>query len=69
MDRIQVESSNVRSIGYDAQSMTLEVEFVNGNIYQYFDVPEALYQAFMAAESRGQFLNLNVKGSYRYARL
>jgi len=49
--------------------MTLEVEFQNGNVYQYFDVPEAVYQEFRQAPSRGQFLNTNIKGVYRYARM
>ena len=39
MDRIQVRSSNIRSIGYDQKTQTLEVEFLKGGVYQYFDVP------------------------------
>ena len=43
MERQSVSSSNLRSIGYDHSSSTLEVEFNNGSIYQYFDVPENVY--------------------------
>ncbi len=39
MDRIQVRSSNIRSIGYDQNRQILEVEFLKGGVYQYFDVP------------------------------
>lgn len=43
MNRTSVTSSNIASIGYDPSSLTLEVEFTDGSIYQYFDVPEAVY--------------------------
>ena len=70
MERMYVVSSNIRSIGYDASSMILEVEFLNGSIYQYYGVPEALYEGLMAADSHGKFLNEYIKkGGYRYDRV
>lgn len=69
MDRMQVSSSNIQSIGFDAQFNTLEVEFTSGEIYQYFNVPEHLYQNLMNAPSKGQFLNDNIKYSYRYQKV
>lgn len=69
MDRTPVSSSNIRSIGYDSQSATLKVEFSSGDIYQYFDVPEHLYQQFLHASSHGQFLNDNIRYSYRYQKI
>lgn len=70
MDRKYVTSSNIASIGYDSNSQTLEVEFLNGAIYQYYDVPEALYEGLMSADSHGTFLSEHIKkGGYRYERL
>ena len=69
MNRIGVSSSNISSIGYDASSQTLEVEFINGGIYQYFDVPESVYNEFIKASSHGQYLHRNIKGAYRYAKV
>ena len=69
MDRISVSSSNIRSIGYDEQAATLEVEFKTGDVYQYFNVPEHLYQQFLHASSHGQFLNDNIRYSYRYQKI
>jgi len=66
MQRMSVNSSNIRSIGYDPQSVTLEVEFTSGDIYQYFNVPEHLFQQFLHASSHGQFLNDNIRYNYRY---
>ena len=70
MDRKYVTSSNIASIGYDSISQTLEVEFLNGSIYQYYDVPEALYEGLMSADSHGKFLAEYIKkGGYRYERV
>jgi uncharacterized protein len=69
MDRKHVDSSNLESIGYDTQSQTLEIEFQNGHIYQYFDVPEPVYLSLMAAGSHGKWFSENVKGYFRYARI
>jgi hypothetical protein len=69
MERIPASSSNINSIGYDRQSNILEVEFSSGGIYQYFDVPEHLYDNLMNASSKGQFLNDYIKYSYRYQKV
>ena len=69
MDRLPVTSSNVAEIGYDPATMILEVAFLNGTVYQYFDVPESLYLELLHAESVGRFLNEQIKNSYRYTKL
>ena len=55
MDRQSVTSSNISSIGYDASSQTLEVEFKHGGIYQYYDVPQHEYEGLMNAPSHGKY--------------
>lgn len=69
MKRTPVSSSNIRSIGYDPATQTLEVEFLNGGIYHYHGVPPAEYQALMAAASHGTYLNAHIKGRYPYTRV
>lgn len=70
MNRISVpDSTNVGSIGYDHESQTLEVEFIKGSVYQYFDVPQNVYDEFISSGSKGQYLARNIKGNYRYARV
>ena len=69
MDRENVDSSNVESIGYDPVSETLEVEFKKTGVYQYYNVPESVYTNFMDAPSKGVFLNANIKNSYPYSRV
>jgi hypothetical protein len=70
MDRTPVSSSNIASIGYDQQSMTLEVEFLNGAVYQYYSVPESEHEALMSADSHGKYLDAYIKkGGYSFARV
>lgn len=67
--RTSVSSSNIASIGYDVNSLTLEIEFLNGGAYQYFDIPQHIYEGLMNASSHGQYLVQNIKGVYRYSKV
>ena len=67
MDRYNVASSNISSIGYDQSTMTLEVEFLNGRIYQYYNVPENMYDEIMKAPSKGRFLHAYIRNAYPYS--
>jgi len=69
MKRTPVDSSNIASIGYDENSQTLEVAFLNGGVYQYFDVSKREYDGMMSANSHGQYLAQNIKGKYRYSKV
>jgi len=69
MNRTAVDSSQIKSIGYDEGTQMLEVEFrYSGSVYTYFDVPKSVYDEMMASESVGKFFNAKVKGGgYKYA--
>lgn len=67
MQRTPVQSSNIHSVGFE--NGVMEIQFHNGGLYQYFDVPAQVYEALLAAGSKGQFFAQNVRGVYRYARV
>ena len=67
MNRQPVQSSNIASIGYDKESKTLEIEFLNGGIYQYNDVSENIYKRLMSAESKGKFFITRIRNNPSYA--
>ena len=69
MERQAVVSSNLASVGYDSGSETLEVEFNNGSVYQYYNVPQFMYERLMEAGSMGNFLNTQIKGSHAYSQV
>jgi hypothetical protein len=69
MRRQPVSSSNIAEVGYDEGQRILEVLFHNGSVYQYFDLPPHIYNELLQASSIGQYLNANIKGNFRYARV
>jgi len=69
LPRFPVESSNIASIGYDPVTSTLEIEFHSGARYQYFAVPQEIYDGLMNAPSKGAFFHQFIKGiGYQYWR-
>lgn len=69
MQRQDVSSSQIKSIGYEEDTETLEVEFNTGAIYQYAGVPAETHTDLMAASSHGRFLNQQIKGVYDYTKM
>ena len=69
MNREPVKSTMLLSVGYDQASLTLEVEFTDGDIYQYFDVPAAEHAELLRSGSIGSYFSKSIRSSYRYARL
>ena len=65
----RVESSSVDSIGYDPGTRRLYVRFVGGRGYVYYDVDQAVFDALLGADSKGRFVNSEIKGAYDYRRL
>ena len=64
MQREQVTSSNLASVGYDVESSRLEIEFRHGGVYAYYSVPQSVHQALMRADSVGGYFSANIKGKY-----
>ncbi len=63
MQRTSVKSSVIKSVGYEAETKILEVEFVSGGIYQYHGVSGTTYSGLMTAASHGQYWNAHVKNA------
>ncbi|MDP2728611.1 MAG: KTSC domain-containing protein, partial [Dehalococcoidia bacterium] len=57
MIRHAVQSTNIKSVGYDLADHVLEIEFHSGGIYQYFGVSESIYGELMAASSYGSYFH------------
>ncbi|MFT4037565.1 MAG: KTSC domain-containing protein [Thermomicrobiales bacterium] len=64
MKRQHVDSSMLRSAGYDAKSETLELEFTNGRVYQYAEVPPEVFADLMAADSKGRYVLASIEPFY-----
>ena len=64
---IEVNSSNIKSIDYDGTDLI--VEYKSGSKYKYSNVPNDLFESFKTAESKGRFMNSEIKGKFNYERL
>jgi len=64
MNRLSVKSSNIRSVGYDPATSTLEVEFSSGGVYRYPQVPAEIHAAMIKAESVGKFFHACVRDKF-----
>ncbi|OUR95899.1 hypothetical protein A9Q81_13655 [Gammaproteobacteria bacterium 42_54_T18] len=62
-------SSNIKSIGYDSNRETLEIEFTAGSVFQYFDIPQATYEEIISSSSVGGYFHNNIKNKYTHTKL
>ena len=70
MHRVPVSSTNLAAVGYDGFERVLEVEFIDGRVYQYFDVPMHIYHDLLEAQAPGAYLDAEVKkAGFRYKRV
>jgi hypothetical protein len=64
-----VESTTLRTVAYDEAREVLQLEFCNRAIYRYFDVPAAVHQALLDAESKGGYFNHFIRRDFRYCQV
>jgi len=64
MDRISVNSTNLRSIGYDADALILQVEFRDGSVWNYHGVAQSLFDRLLHASSKGSFFHDHIKDRF-----
>lgn len=61
-----VESSTLRTIGYDESLALLRLEFQSRVVYEYFEVPVVVFESLLSAASVGACFNAMVRGCFRY---
>lgn len=69
MKRENVQSTTVKSIGYDPENGVLQIEFVSGRVYNYLDVAAKVHEDFLAAKSKGHFFHTKIKGEFYYEKV
>lgn len=70
MEMISVSSSNLSAVGYDHDTATLRIQFLNGGAYDYQGVPSDFYEGLLGAGSKGQYFDQFIKkGGYPFSKL
>jgi hypothetical protein len=67
--RHPIQSSVLRSIGYDGAHAVLEVEFVTKLVYRYHAVPQRAWRELMGAGSKGSYFNNHIRDKYPTSRV
>ena len=62
-------SSVIRSYQYDPDLQRLRITYISGAVYDYTGVPADVYTAMKAFQSKGTFLNRQIKGRYPFKRV
>jgi len=62
-------SSVIAAMHYDPVAHKLRVIYVSGMVYDYLDVPEAVYARMKQATSKGKFLNEQIKGKFEFIKI
>jgi hypothetical protein len=69
LERVALHSKSIISVGYAADLRILEAEFASGEIYRFFMVPESVYRALIASESKGAYFQESIRALYPFAKL
>ncbi|MBY5992223.1 KTSC domain-containing protein [Ferrimonas balearica] len=68
-DQHAVTSSAMDSFGYSKINRMLDIEFVSGGIYRYYDVPHSIVSGLHEAESKGRYFHQAIRDVFEYERL
>ena len=63
------DSSVLAAAAYDGEQSMLQLDFRSGSLYRYFDVDCRIWEALLAAESKGTFFHQAIRGHFRFVRL
>lgn len=69
MERKRINSSRIRSAGYDPQKRVLEVEFSDGRIASYRGVSPEIHRQFVNAPSPASFFEDKISENYPETRV
>jgi hypothetical protein len=63
---VPLESSVFTAVAYRAGARQLYLRFHDGNIYRYFACPRSVYEALLAAESKGRYFAQHIRNRFHY---
>lgn len=69
MDPVPVDSTLLFWVAYSPHEQRLRLKFRSGEIYDYLQVPETVYQALVGAESKGRYFNHHIRDAFATQRL
>jgi hypothetical protein len=59
-----VQSKAIRTVGYNSETLELEIEFQSGQVYLYEEVPQSVYDWLLRAPNKGVYVTRQITGRY-----
>ncbi|GAA3995848.1 hypothetical protein GCM10022408_03020 [Hymenobacter fastidiosus] len=56
MKRQPIRSTSLKAVGYEADTLTLEIEYRHGGVVRYVGVSAAVHQALLAVPGKALFV-------------
>lgn len=64
-----LQSTNLAATTYDAETQTLTIDFVSGAQYDYYEVPEYIYDELVQAIDPNSYFKSAIEGKFTYERV
>lgn len=61
---VPVVSGNLKAVGYDPATQTMDVQFASTRVYRYSGVPPEVHKEMVEAESVGSYFSRNVRNKF-----
>ena len=68
MSGVALDSSGLAAAHYQEQASVLELEFCDGAVYVYFQVPRQIFAELLRAESPGRYFNAQIRKCFASAK-
>ena len=66
---VPLESSVLTAVAYRGGAQQLYLRFQEGNVYCYFACPRSVYEALLAAESKGRYFAQHIRNGFHCERV
>jgi hypothetical protein len=62
-------STVISAFHYDSKRRVLQIIFISGSVYEYINVPEAVYTAMQGSFSKGIYFNKHIKDHFSFKKI
>jgi len=66
---VDVSSGTIAAVGYDEAAALLYVQFTDGSLYEYLNVPSPIHDGLMEATSHGRYFDASIRPHYSYRKV
>lgn len=67
--KVLMASTAIRRFKYDIEKKVLRIWWVEGGVYDYYNVPESVVIELSQAQSKGRYVYYNIRTNYKYSRV